>query len=193
MTLTIMPHGIGEFEWQVVSREIAALSPLAVYLEIGSMEGGSLWAFGRLFAPGNALIAVDRPIRHTRPKLEAVATKMRRLGYDIHLIIGSSHNSAIASAVDAALAGRTVDVLFIDGDHSAEGVRADVADYVPLVRPGGLVVMHDVGPMMGRHGPGPENITNCSAAWCYLAARHKRKLIVQQGAGYGMVWLDRTE
>lgn len=42
-----------------------------------------------------------------------------------------------------AVAG-TVAVLFIDGDHRADGVRADLAMYGPLVRPGGLIMMHDI-------------------------------------------------
>lgn len=39
--------------------------------------------------------------------------------------------------------GLPLDVLFIDGDHEYEGVRADLSNYVWL-RPGGLILMHDV-------------------------------------------------
>ena len=39
-----------------------------------------------------------------------------------------------------------VDFLFIDGDHSYEGVSRDFALYSSLVRPGGLVAFHDVAP-----------------------------------------------
>ncbi len=35
------------------------------------------------------------------------------------------------------------DVAFIDGDHSYEGCRADVARYLPSVRSGGYFVLHD--------------------------------------------------
>jgi len=35
-------------------------------------------------------------------------------------------------------------LLFIDGDHSYDGVRADFENYAPLVRPGGLIAFHDV-------------------------------------------------
>jgi len=37
-----------------------------------------------------------------------------------------------------------VDLLFVDGDHSEEGVRRDYELYSPLVRRGGLVVFHDI-------------------------------------------------
>lgn len=37
-----------------------------------------------------------------------------------------------------------IDFLFIDGDHSYEGVKQDFLDYSPLVKSGGLVCFHDI-------------------------------------------------
>lgn len=39
---------------------------------------------------------------------------------------------------------KTIDVLFIDGDHSYEMAKADFTRFEPFVRPGGLIYMHDV-------------------------------------------------
>jgi hypothetical protein len=36
-----------------------------------------------------------------------------------------------------------VDVLVVDGDHHLEGIMQDLRMYGPLVRPGGLILMHD--------------------------------------------------
>ncbi len=38
-----------------------------------------------------------------------------------------------------------VDLLFIDGDHSYEGVRTDWRTYAPLLAPGATIVFHDYG------------------------------------------------
>jgi predicted O-methyltransferase YrrM len=38
-----------------------------------------------------------------------------------------------------------IDLLFIDGDHSFEGVTRDIEAWVPHVRSGGLVLFHDTG------------------------------------------------
>ncbi|MBU4176059.1 MAG: class I SAM-dependent methyltransferase [Actinobacteria bacterium] len=38
-----------------------------------------------------------------------------------------------------------VSFLFIDADHSYEGVRGDVEAWFPLLRPGAIVVFHDIG------------------------------------------------
>lgn len=45
-----------------------------------------------------------------------------------------------------------IDLVFIDGDHSPEGVRADWEAFSPLVRVGGLVLFHDA--MNTRDFPG---------------------------------------
>lgn len=39
---------------------------------------------------------------------------------------------------------KEIDVLFIDGDHSYKGVKADYEKYEPFVKKGGLILMHDV-------------------------------------------------
>jgi predicted O-methyltransferase YrrM len=39
--------------------------------------------------------------------------------------------------------GGAIDVLFIDGDHSYDGVTADIHSWMPHLKPGGLVLFHD--------------------------------------------------
>lgn len=38
-----------------------------------------------------------------------------------------------------------IDFLFIDGDHTYEGVKLDVESWFPKLKPGALVVFHDIG------------------------------------------------
>jgi len=42
-----------------------------------------------------------------------------------------------------------LDVLFVDGDHSYEGALADLNNYGPKVKSGGLIVCHDVTYLCG--------------------------------------------
>jgi cephalosporin hydroxylase len=37
-----------------------------------------------------------------------------------------------------------IDVLLIDGDHSYEGVKADYEKYMPFVKDGGVILIHDI-------------------------------------------------
>lgn len=57
-----------------------------------------------------------------------------------HFICADSHSvMTLDSIID-----QVFDVLFIDGDHSYEGAQVDLDLYSGLVRPGGLILMHDV-------------------------------------------------
>ncbi len=50
---------------------------------------------------------------------------------------------------DSKLVGKrwpiSIDLLFVDGDHGAEGVTADIQEWVRHVRAGGLIFFHDYG------------------------------------------------
>jgi predicted O-methyltransferase YrrM len=46
--------------------------------------------------------------------------------------------------VKDTLAGRPIDFLFIDGDHTYAGVKRDFEMYGALVAPGGLIAFHDI-------------------------------------------------
>lgn len=39
---------------------------------------------------------------------------------------------------------KPIDILFIDGNHTYEGCKADYVKYEPFVKQGGLILMHDV-------------------------------------------------
>ena len=38
-----------------------------------------------------------------------------------------------------------IDYIFIDGDHSYEGVKNDIDNWFPKLRSGGVIIMHDIG------------------------------------------------
>lgn len=59
-------------------------------------------------------------------------------------LLASSHLPRTKLAVEKILAGRKLDVLFIDGDHSRTGVTSDLEDYREFVRPGGVALFHDI-------------------------------------------------
>ena len=40
--------------------------------------------------------------------------------------------------------GNKLDFLFIDGDHSYNGVKLDFEMYAPMVRENGLIAFHDI-------------------------------------------------
>ena len=59
-----------------------------------------------------------------------------------NLIEGSSHDSSVIEKVNSIL-GSSIDLLFIDGDHTKKGVIQDWDDYAKLVSEGGIVIFDD--------------------------------------------------
>jgi hypothetical protein len=110
------------------------LDPLNLIVEVGSFDGGTLWAWQQICPE---VVGVDLP----PPGLED-DVRLNSLGCPI--ICGDSHDEATRDRLIDTIQGRPVDMLFIDGDHSYHGVKADYELYSPLVRPGGLIGFHDI-------------------------------------------------
>lgn len=110
------------------------IEPLRTIVEVGAFAGGTLWAWHQL---GARVIGVDMP-----PPGYPDGPQVNDLGMTV--ICGDSHDPATREQLLAELAGDPVDMLFIDGDHTYEGVKADYELYSPLVRPGGIIGFHDI-------------------------------------------------
>jgi len=84
------------------------------------------------------------------------------------------------------LADRPLDVLFIDGDHSYGGVKADWEMYGPLVAPDGLIAFHDIVPHR------PETECEVYTLWQELKTRFAHREIIanigQSWGGIGIIW-----
>jgi len=59
---------------------------------------------------------------------------------------GDSHDRVYIDKVKAEIlnGGGLVDFMFIDGDHTYEGVKADFINFNSLVKPGGYIAFHDI-------------------------------------------------
>jgi cephalosporin hydroxylase len=110
-------------------------------LEIGTAGGGTLYLLTRAASRHATLITLD--LEHN-PDHVAAMQKFRRDQQRLLTVTGNSNDPATLARVRELLAGRPVDFLLIDGDHSAYGVRQDFALYSPLVGPGGLISFHDI-------------------------------------------------
>lgn len=118
-------------------------------VEIGTARGGTLAAWCEIASPGATIVSVDLPDGNFGGGYR-IADIPRIRGYKcdqqrVVLIRGDSHDRLIFDQVwNSVYEG--VDLLFIDGDHTYEGVHADFYLYRTLIRPGGLVVLHDIKP-----------------------------------------------
>lgn len=142
--------------WKILANqhpaEIGALVELAqtiqprIIVEIGSARGGTLYLWSRIVGAGGMVISVDSPgaVGSVRPPWRWFYRRLGRGRARISTVDGDSHALPVQDKVDRLLEGRPVDFLFIDGDHSYEGVRADFVHYLSRVRAGGLAALHDI-------------------------------------------------
>jgi predicted O-methyltransferase YrrM len=142
-----------------------------VIVEIGCDAGGTLWAWQQLPGPPR-VIGVDLPAA-------AYSTAEFPETHGAELIIGNSHHGRTFTLLAQTLGDTLADVLFIDADHTYRGVAADYHGYRPLVRPGGLIVFHDIVPHphipevgvrqlwmeISEHWPATEIITDPAEPW----------------------------
>jgi predicted O-methyltransferase YrrM len=173
---------------------LLAEQPPKRVLEIGTARGGTLFLFTRVAAPDATLVTVDLPggpfgggYPRTRGRL---LKSFARSGQQIHLIRGDSHSDETLDEVKRRV--RDVDVLFIDGDHTYDGVRSDWEMYGELVRPGGMVVFHDIvdGPAKSVGGV-PRFWSELRAT--YPDAREFVESRQQEGCGIGVIRRTRPD
>lgn len=136
---------VDELRWLV--SQMMRVKPQIV-VEIGTFKGGTFWCWCQVAADDALLVAVDMPAEADGaygPKVIDVHMHARDQ-QDIYMLRADSHHPMTLMHLEKILDGDQVDFLFIDGDHSYEGVKEDFAMYAPLVREGGAIAFHDILP-----------------------------------------------
>lgn len=159
-------------------------------LEIGTSNGGTLFLWSRIAAQNARLISIDLPLGRYGGGYPAwkryFYRSFARSNQDIVLIRADSHAPATREKIAAILQENRLDLLFIDGDHSYEGVTKDFAMYEPFVKNGGTIIFHDIVP--NREG------TDYGVAryWNDIKHRYRHLEFIedpdQQGAGLGVIF-----
>ena len=118
-----------------------------VVVEIGTKFGGTFMIWNEI-APG-IKISVDlvEGIHGgvSRSDTDARNARFKESYNDSCIFIeGNSHESATYDLLVKTLGGTTIDFLFIDGDHTYEGVKEDYETYSSLVSENGYIGFHDI-------------------------------------------------
>jgi len=125
-----------------LQRLAQTLAPNPTVINIGAGAGTSGLAFCES-RPDLRLVTVD--IQHLSSPygcLVGEETVLRDSGYwgdQVEQILGDS------KSIGQEWLGRggPVDMVFIDGDHSYEGCKGDIEAWLPNLKPGGLLAIHD--------------------------------------------------
>lgn len=142
-------------ELEALLGEVRRLNPSTV-VEIGTASGGTLFMLTRAAADDATLASIDLPggaFGGGYPLWRApLYRSFAKSGQRVHLLRRDSHDPSTLEALKGVLGGRSVDFLFIDGDHTYEGVKRDFETYRSLVRPGGMIGFHDIVPHSAESG-----------------------------------------
>jgi hypothetical protein len=139
--------GIYEGGWQLQQRPVefsrlvcllAAYSPFAAYLEIGTASGGTTRFLAEWLRIGRTVIIDDGQ----HPKHSIWVNQNRKFVPGLSEFIGDSHCDLAGDFL------RGLDCIFdlacVDGDHSYEGVHSDWKLIQPFLAPDALVWFHDI-------------------------------------------------
>ncbi len=109
------------------------------YCEIGLANGGTCFLITNLVPSLKNIYGIDLHIFNKRLQ-KYYAGKPKHLAFKT----GSSTDHRIIKWLDEELGGKELDILFIDGDHSYQGVKQDFENYHQFVRENGLIIFHDI-------------------------------------------------
>lgn len=117
------------------------------FMEIGTDQGGTFAIWSKISAADGKRISVDLPHgEFGRMDFDVIKRDfyLKTLGSDVTMIHGSSHDEGIYDTVVGLIGGTLLDFLFIDGDHTYEGVKQDYEMYKGFVKKGGFIGFHDI-------------------------------------------------
>lgn len=179
-------------ELLLLAKEIEQKQPQTV-LEIGTAYGGTLFLSALLCPDDALLVSLDLPeglygggYREWKiPFYKSFA----RANQKIELLRGDSHSEASFNTVREMLGDRKIDYLFIDADHTYEGVKSDFETYVQLVDENGMVAFHDI---VSDKDPQPDHFV--AEYWEEIKGNYQHKEFVkdwnQSKLGLGLIYLN---
>lgn len=175
----VRAHKADQDIWEL-SCTLALLDQLVrpqTVLEVGSLHGGSLWAWDQL-------PSVQRLVSVTLPLADAAGRTAVTIG-NLTTVYADSQDDLTLPRTLEALGGHQPDLVVIDGNHTYQAARHDLLTYGGLVAPGGAIVLHDIAEVP-QH---PE--VRVSQLWAEVAPRRPSVAIIAcqgQLPGTGIIW-----
>jgi len=156
--------------------------------EIGTSFGGTLYLFSKMAEKTAHIVTIDLTIKNK--------TLLPSFGRNQQRITLIESDSTLSTSIDRIkqLFPDGIDFLFIDGDHSYEGVKKDFDTYARFVKSGGMIAFHDIvednetryGVITGGWSGGVPRF------WAEIKSRYKYVEFVkncqQDGLGIGVIF-----
>lgn len=161
-------------EASAVARAAARVDPDTI-LEIGTLYGGTLYLWSRYLEPEETVISIDTDHRGKEAFFERFTAG---LDAKLRCIEGSSMAEETLVRVEDTLSD-PIDFLYIDGDHSYDGVKADFETYSRFLAEDGLVALHDID----------DRTTGVPEFWSELEETYETRVVGDENGRSGLVYL----
>lgn len=119
-------------------------------LEIGTFFGGTFYLLCKLSDESGKKISLDYPFSGT-PGGESVIqnhdmiiSNLKKFGRNVEVLTMDSHSPETLKYIENIMGDQEFDFIFIDGDHSYDGVKQDFEMYKHLLKDGGYIGFHDI-------------------------------------------------
>jgi len=116
-------------------------------LEVGSLYGGTFYVLCKLSNSNGVKISLDYPMYEGQPeniKLKNTHERMKTFADNVKIVTADSHLDSTKQKISEILNGEELDFIFIDGDHTYEGVKKDFEMYSTFLKDGGYIAFHDI-------------------------------------------------
>ncbi len=122
------------------------------FMEIGICNGATFFSWASIVAEESGIkIGIDYPngsfgtdTKKTYFQMNVLKQRLETYKPNTHIFYGDSREKHVIDWVDNKLKETKLDFLFIDGDHTYEGVKNDFYNYSKYVRKGGIIAFHDI-------------------------------------------------
>jgi cephalosporin hydroxylase len=114
-------------------------------MEIGTARGGTLFLWMNCLASATYYLSLDIGAGKRSTFWDNTELYERFVpAKTVEFVRGDSTEPRTIDQVNNVLGGRSIDFMFIDGDHSYQGVKADFENYKRFLAEDGIIAFHDI-------------------------------------------------
>lgn len=138
--ITGVPGWESPDEQRLLLEMAQTLSPGSVIVEIGSEFGMSASLFRKGSSDETQVYCVDLFPNGGHDYFQG---NLMEAGLFMNVFILKGDSARMGKAWGQQRPIKLIDLLFVDGDHSYQGVKRDIEAWTPYVKRGGLILFHD--------------------------------------------------
>lgn len=182
-----------EEELTALCRRVTEHKP-RIIAEIGTWNGGTFYVWTRINPQAKKIISIDLPSGQFGGGYDEKRIKFfkefahDREGCELYFIRGDSKSKETSDELSKILGKDKIDFLYIDGDHTYEGIKKDFNIYLDFMSDDGLIGFHDINTHKEGYG--------VIEFWNEVKANYRHEEFIKEGSrvmGNGLIYLNKSK